>query len=105
VAALNGPDRLVCHGTYTVDTAGNFARIVILSTSLLIVDLCFRDVRSHARETEFYVLPLYTVVAFRKNALGTEAAIVVALLGPLVQVKMLVRLKLLEVEHSLQIIV
>jgi hypothetical protein len=35
-AALNGPDRLVFHGAYTVDTAGNFARIIILYASLLL---------------------------------------------------------------------
>jgi NADH-quinone oxidoreductase subunit N len=61
-AALNGPDRLVFHGAYTVDTAGNFARIIILYASLLIVGLCFLDVRGHARETEFYVLLLFSTL-------------------------------------------
>jgi NADH-quinone oxidoreductase subunit N len=118
VAALNGPDRLVFHGAYTVDTAGNFARIVILYASLLVVGLSFRDVRGHARETEFYVLllfstlglillagaadvmllvvayllssvPLYTLVAFRKDAAGTEAAMKYFLMGALLGVTML----------------
>jgi len=116
--ALPEPAGAVFHGTYTVDVPARFAHVAILWASLLVVGLAYRDVRGHARETEFYVLllfgtlglvllagasdvmllvvayllssvPLYTLAAFRKNERGTEAAMKYYLMGALLGITML----------------
>ena len=118
IAALQGPERLVFDGTYAVDAAGAYARAVIAFAALLVVGLSFREVRGNPRETEFYVLllfstlglmlltgasdlmllmvayilssiPLYTLTAFRKDAVGTEAAMKYLLMGALLGIAML----------------
>ena len=124
LVALAGPERLVFDGTYRIDALGRFASTVVLGSALLVVALSFRSVRAHARETEYYVLllfatlgllvltaatdlmllvvayllssvPLYTLTAFRKDRLGTEAAMKYLLMGALLGIVMLYGLALL----------
>ena len=108
----------IFYSTYTVDIMGRFGSLIILISSILIIGLSFKEFRQHARETEFYVLllfailglvlltgisdlmflmvayllssiPLYTLSAFHKNKLGTEAAMKYLLMGALLGIIML----------------
>lgn len=118
VLAMATDPQLVFAGTFAADGLTAMARIVILAGTLLVVGLAFEPLRGHARETEFYVLllfsvlgslllagaadlmlvivayllssiPLYTLTAFEKNAAGTEAAMKFLLMGGLLGIIML----------------
>ena len=102
--------------TYTVDTATNATRVVVLSSVLLVLGMT--RVAGHARETEYVVLlllgalgaitmagandllllvaayllasvPLYALTAFAKDGPGTEASMKFYLLGALLGTTML----------------
>ena len=109
----------VFSGTYAIDTATNVARLVVLASALLVVCLSIETVRGHGRETEYYALlllaslgavtmagandllllaaaylvastPVYALVAFAKDAAGTEAALKYYLMGSFLGVAMLI---------------
>jgi NADH-quinone oxidoreductase subunit N len=111
VATTGGP-RTVFGGAYAVDVATNATRLVVLAATLLVLCLSVDTVRNHPRETEYYTLlllgalgavtmagaddllllaasyllasvPLYALVGFAKDRLGTEAALKYYLLGSL----------------------
>jgi NADH-quinone oxidoreductase subunit N len=108
--------------TYTVDTATTSARVIVLTSVLLV--LAMTRVGGHARETEFVVLlllaalgaivmagagdllllaaayllasvPLYALTGFAKDSPGTEASLKFYLLGALLGTTMLFGVMLL----------
>jgi NADH-quinone oxidoreductase subunit N len=114
----------VFEGSYAVDTATNASRVVVLVSVLLVLSMGRTQIRGHARETEFVVLlllaalgavllagandvlllmaayllasvPLYALVGFGKDALGTEASLKFYLLGALLGTTMLFGVMLL----------
>lgn len=110
--------------SYAIDVATGTVRIVVTAATLLVICLSADEIRAHPRETEFYVLlllaalgtvvlagandllllfaayllasvPGYALAGFRKDALGTEAAMKYYLMGALFGVVMLTGITLL----------
>lgn len=119
VIALTGEAETVFGETYAVDIATNVTRLVVIGATLLVLCLSIETVRGHRRETEYYTLlllaslgavamagandlmllaaaylvasvPVYALVAFAKDAAGTEAALKYYLMGSFLGVAMLV---------------
>ncbi|MEU5837386.1 NADH-quinone oxidoreductase subunit N [Streptomyces diacarni] len=113
-----GREQTVFAHTFAVDAATGLGRLAVLGGLLLLVAMAARTVRSHARESEFYVLllmsgagtlvlagandllllfagfllagvPAYALAAFAKDGRGTEAALKYYLLGALLGTLML----------------
>jgi len=111
-AATTAGPRTVFGGAYAIDIATNATRLIVLAATLLVLCLSADTVRDHPRETEYYTLlllgalgavtlagaddllllaaayllasvPLYALVGFAKDRLGTEAALKYYLLGAL----------------------
>lgn len=118
LASAGQPAQALFEGSFTVDGGHLFARVVVLSSTLLVLCLSVEHVRGHAREAEFFVnllfasigalllagstdlmltvvayllasLPLYFLAAFAKDAAGTEAAMKYFLMGSLLGTLML----------------
>lgn len=118
LATIGVPEQSLFEGSFAVDGGQLFARVIVLSATLLVLCLSVEYVRGHARETEYYVnvlfaslgalllagstdlmltvvvyllssLPLYFLAAFAKDAAGTEAAMKYFLLGSLLGTFML----------------
>jgi NADH-quinone oxidoreductase subunit N len=110
--------------SYAIDVATSTVRIVVLAATLLVICMSADAVGGHPRETEFYVLlqlaalgaivlagandllllfagyllasiPGYALAGFRKDALGTEAALKYYLMGALLGAFMLAGVTLL----------
>ena len=108
----------VFSGSYAVDTATAVTRLAVLVSVLLVLAMATPRIAGHARETEYVVLlllsalgavllsgandllllaaayllasvPLYALVAFAKDSLGTEAGMKYYLLGALLGTVML----------------
>lgn len=113
-----GPRRYVYEFGYAVDTATNAARLVVTVSLLLVIGLAVDRVSGHPREAEFYVLmlagglgaialagaadflvlmvafllasvPLYALVGWDRDALGTEATLKYYLMGAFSGITML----------------
>lgn len=124
VVSFTADSETVFGDTYAVDIATNETRLVVIAAALLVLCLSIETVRGHPRETEYYVLlllaslgavamagandlmllaaaflvasvPVYALVAFAKDAAGTEAALKYYLMGSFLGVAMLVGLTLL----------
>jgi NADH-quinone oxidoreductase subunit N len=122
--SLTGEPETVFGGTYAIDIATNVARLVIIAATLLVLCLSVEAVRGARRETEYYTLlllaslgavamagandlmllaaaylvasvPVYALVAFAKDAAGTEAALKYYLMGSFLGVAMLVGITVL----------
>ena len=105
--------------TYAVDVATNATRLIVIAAALLVLCVSVESVRGSRRETEYYTLlllaslgavamagandlmllaaaylvasvPVYALVAFAKDAAGTEAALKYYLMGSFLGVAMLV---------------
>ena len=110
--------------SYSIDAATNAARVIVAAATLLVIGLSGDAMRAHPRETEYYVLlqlaalgtiiltgandllllfagyllasvPAYVLAGFRKDALGTEAALKYYLMGALFGVAMLTGIALI----------
>ena len=110
--------------SYAIDVATSTVRVVVLTAALLVLCMSGDAIGGHRRETEFYVLlqlaalgtivlagandllllfagyllasvPGYALAGFRKDALGTEAALKYYLIGALLGVFMLAGITLL----------
>jgi NADH-quinone oxidoreductase subunit N len=115
---LARPARTVFEQSYAIDKVLGAGRLVVLVATLLTMLLAYEHVRGDKRETEFFVLlalaalgavamagandllilmagylvasvPLYALTGFRKDALGTEAALKYYLMGALLGIVML----------------
>lgn len=111
------PIRMIYEYGFAVDTATNAARLVVSAALMLLVAVAIDRVRDSPRESEFYVLmllaglgtillagatdllvlqvallltsvPLYALVAWARDPLGTEAAMKLFLLGAFASVLM-----------------
>lgn len=120
----SGENVAVFEGSYTVDDATDAVRAVVLVSVLLVLGLATTQIHGQARETEYVVLlllaalgavllsgasdvlllaaayllasvPLYALVAFAKDAPGTEAGLKFYLLGALLGTTMLFGVMLL----------
>lgn len=118
LASLDGAAHRAFEGSYAVDTATQVGRLIVLGGTLLVLLLSGDTVRSHPRETEFYVLvllggagtvvlagttdllllvagyllasvPLYALAGFFADAPGTEASLKYYLLGALLGITMI----------------
>jgi NADH-quinone oxidoreductase subunit N len=116
--ALLGELETVFGDTYAVDIATNITRLVVIAATLLVLCLSIETVQGHRRETEYYTLlllaaagsialagasdlmllaaaylvasvPVYALVAFAKDAIGTEAALKYYLMGSFLGVALL----------------
>jgi NADH-quinone oxidoreductase subunit N len=112
------PDVSVFGAAFTVDPVTSTSRIVVLGAALVVLALSAGPFRAHPREAEYYVLvqlsslgalvmagaqdllllaagyllasiPAYTLTGFRKDGLGTEAALKYYVVGALLGVLML----------------
>ncbi|WP_197521852.1 MULTISPECIES: NADH-quinone oxidoreductase subunit N [Nocardia] len=112
VPVWSDPARTVFDGSYGIDAATNTVRLVVASSLLVLLAMSAPETRRAARESEFVVLlvlsglgaillagaedllvlivayllasvPLYALVGFGKDGLGTEAALKYYLLGAL----------------------
>jgi NADH-quinone oxidoreductase subunit N len=110
--------------SYAIDVSTNTVRVIVLAATLLVLCLAVDTFGAHRRETEFYVLlqlaalgtivlsgandllllfagyllasvPGYALAGFRKDAVGTEAALKYYLMGALLGVAMLTGIALL----------
>lgn len=124
VSIAGRPNRLVYDDGFTLDTATNIARLVVLVSLVLVVGLATDRVRGHPRETEFYVLaltgglgsillagaadllvlvvafllasvPLYALVGWDRDRQGTEATLKYYLIGALSGIVLLLGVTLL----------
>ena len=116
--SMAGEPETVFSGTYAVDVATNATRLIVVAAALLVLCLSVDTVRGHRRETEYYSLlllaclgavamagandllllvaaylvasvPVYALIAFAKDAAGTEAALKYYLMGSFLGVAML----------------
>lgn len=112
VPVRGNPSRTLFDGSYGVDVATNTVRLVVAGSLLILLAMSTPETRRTARESEFVVMlvlsglgaillagsedllvlivayllasiPLYALVGFGKDALGTEAALKYYLLGAL----------------------
>ena len=119
VVSMAGDPQTVFGDTYAVDIATNATRLIVIAAALLVLCLSVQTVRGSRRETEYYTLlllaslgavllagaddlmllaaaylvasvPVYALVAFAKDAAGTEAALKYYLMGSFLGVAMLV---------------
>jgi len=119
VAAMRGEPETVFGDTYAVDVGTNITRLVVIAATLLVLCLSIETVHGDRRETEYYTLlllaavgsialagasdlmllaaaylvasvPVYALVAFAKNAAGTEAALKYYLMGSFLGVAFLI---------------
>jgi NADH-quinone oxidoreductase subunit N len=110
--------------SYTVDVATDTVRVVVTAATAAVIGLAARPMRSHPRETEFYVLlqlaalgsielagasdllllfagyllasvPAYALAGLARDDRGTEAALKYFLMGALLSVVMLAGIALL----------
>jgi NADH-quinone oxidoreductase subunit N len=124
VVAMTQPAEVTAAGSYTVDTALNAGRIAVLVGTAIVIGLASDQVAGDQRESEFYVLlllgalgtivvagasdllvlasgyllasiPLYALVGFAKDHLGTEAMLKYYLMGALFGLLLLVGVVLL----------
>ncbi|WP_086828431.1 NADH-quinone oxidoreductase subunit N [Streptomyces sp. NRRL B-24572] len=116
--AAAGADLTAFGEAFAVDPVTSASRVVVLGSLLLVIGLCTGPIHAHPRESEFYVLlqlsalgalvmagaqdllllaagyllasvPAYTLAGFRKDGLGTEAALKYYVIGALLGVVML----------------
>ena len=124
VVAMTGPSEITAAGSYTVDIGLNAVRLAVLVGTAIVIGLASDSIAGAKRESEFYVLlllgalgiiviagasdllvlatgyllasiPLYALVGFAKDRLGTEAMLKYYLLGALFGVLLLVGVVLL----------
>jgi NADH-quinone oxidoreductase subunit N len=111
-------EQTVFSDAFAVDAATDMGRLIVLTALLLIIGMSVESVRSHQRETEYWVLllmtgagtlaligandllmlfaayllasiPAYALAGFAKDASGTEAALKYYLMGALLGTIML----------------
>ena len=111
-------EQTVFSHSFAVDAATDAGRLIVLGALLLVITMSVETVRSHKRQTEYWVLllmtgagtlaligandllmlfaayllasiPAYALAAFAKDAPGTEAALKYYLMGALLGVTML----------------
>jgi NADH-quinone oxidoreductase subunit N len=121
---LAGPDRLVFDDTFAIDGVTATARLVCTASGVLVLGLMREELRGDARESEHYVLvlfsvlgaqllaasndllllgvgyllasvPLYALAGAARDRRGTEAALKTYLLGAFLGVAMMVGIALL----------
>ncbi|MDN4597678.1 MULTISPECIES: NADH-quinone oxidoreductase subunit N [Leifsonia] len=124
VVAMTQPPVVTAAGTYTIDIALNAVRLAVLAGTAIVIGLATDQIVGMKRESEFYVLlllgalgtivvagasdllvlasgyllasiPLYALVGFAKDRLGTEAMLKYYLMGALFGMLILVGVVLL----------
>ncbi|MDT0430420.1 NADH-quinone oxidoreductase subunit N [Streptomyces salyersiae] len=118
ITMATGREQTVFSEQFAVDVATDAGRLIVLGAMLLVIAMSVETVRSHKRETEYWVLllltgagtlaligandllmlfaayllasiPAYALAAFAKDNFGTEAALKYYLMGALLGTTML----------------